>query len=554
MIRILRHIPSRFLVSFVEAVMTNTGITAILNLKLILAIACIAGTAHSQQPANAIADSKRPVSPEMIEELIGQNRELQQQNRQLEQQNRHLEQQNHKLLEQIEQAVGSRQEPVQTSDVLVKTDNPITKMAEELAPNISPPAELSAASPQEAKPAKEQDTYEEPEIWGEWNPGQGFKVASTERGELNLSGYMVGRYLNQLPPNQIATDHLGRPLAVQARQDFQFHRVMLFSTGWFLDPKFKYYSFVWTVNDAQQVAVGGALVYDFNKRIHVGIGVNPLPITRSLQGSHPYWPTYDRVMADEFFRPFFTQGIFGGGQLAHHLHYKWMVGNNLSLLGTRATQLTRELNFGGSLTWLPTTGEFGPRGAFGDFENHEKLATRFGVGWGFSRENRQSNENDPANNTAVRLADSLNVFDIGALAPGTVVQKVTYHLLAADVGFKKRGLWVGAEGYYRLLDNFNAIGTLPVSAIRDTGFYVQAAYMVVPKKIELYTGTSYVFSNYGRPKEFIVGGNWYPANNRNYRLNVHLINVDHSPVNSTFGFYTGQLTGQVLAVGVTALY
>jgi hypothetical protein len=232
-----------------------------------------------------------------------------------------------------------------------------------------------------------------------------------------------------------------------------------------------------------------------------------------------------------------------------------MSGNNLSTLGVKATQLDRNLNFGGSLTWMPTTGEFGPRGALGDFENHDKLATRFGVGWGFSRENRQSNENDPANNTTIRLADSLNVFDSGTFAPGVTVQRVTYHLLAADVGIKKHGLWLGAEGYYRLLDNFQATGgPMPVGSVRDTGFYVQGTYMVVPKTIELYAGTSYVFSDYGKPKEVLGGGNWYPSKNRNYRLNVHLIHVDHSPVNSTFGFYTGQLTGNIVAVGVTALY
>ena len=71
-----------------------------------------------------------------------------------------------------------------------------------------------------------------------------------------------------------------------------------------------------------------------------------------------------------------------------------MTGNNLSTLGVKATQLTSELNFDGRLTWMPTTGEFGPRGALGDFEEHDKLATRFGVGYGVSRENRQSNDGE----------------------------------------------------------------------------------------------------------------------------------------------------------------
>jgi len=95
---------------------------------------------------------------------------------------------------------------------------------------------------------------------------------------------------------------------------------------------------------------------------------------------------------------------------------------------------------------------------------------------------------------------------------------------------------------------------MPVSAVRDTGFYVQAAQMIVPKRIELYAGTSYIVSNYGHPKEFIVGGNYYPWNSRNLRLNIQLINVDHSPVSSTFGFYIGQLKGQVVSIGFTTLY
>lgn len=51
-----------------------------------------------------------------------------------------------------------------------------------------------------------------------------------------------------------------------------------------------------------------------------------------------------------------------------------------------------------------------------------------------------------------------------------------------------------------------------------------------------------------------MGGNYYPFHTRNARLNVQLINVDQSPVSSTFGFYLGQLTGQVFTIGVTGFY
>jgi hypothetical protein len=78
--------------------------------------------------------------------------------------------------------------------------------------------------------------------------------------------------------------------------------------------------------------------------------------------------------------------------------------------------------------------------------------------------------------------------------------------------------------------------------------------MVVQKRFELYAATSYIFGHYGHPKEFLGGGNYYPWNTRNIRINTQLIYAFHSPVNSTFGFYEGGLTGPIFSFGVTALY
>ncbi len=506
---------------------------------------------------------------------------------QLVEQNRRLEQQNRQLIDQInalrKYLAAQLPPPVETNPPDGKTVRtvPVVASTPPVAPSapnpVSPPVPTPNSQPAANQPPLPsqpaasgagaanpnqnaggftgEGSNGSPALFGEWNPGEGFTVAKTRYGQLDLSGYMVMRYLNQLPPSQNnATDHLGRPIPVQARQDFQFHRVLLYAKGWLFSPKFTYLTVIWTVNDTTQVAVGGALIYNFNKYLTLGGGYTALPGTQSMQGSHPYWPTYDRVMADEFFRPFYTEGVFGTGQLVPRLVYRFAVGNNLSLLGIPANQLSRNLSAGGSLTWLPTTGEFGPRGAFGDYENHEKLATRFNLAFTRSREPRFTPEDEAAANTTLRLADSLNVFDTGALAPGVTVTKVTYEMASSAAGIKYHGFWLQGEGYARRLRNFVATGPLPVSVVRDFGFYAQASYMVVPRKVELYGATSYVFSNYGKPKEFITGGNYYPWNTRNIRLNLHVINVGHSPVNSTFGFYTGQITGTIVAVGMTVLY
>jgi len=259
-------------------------------------------------------------------------------------------------------------------------------------------------------------------------------------------------------------------------------------------------------------------------------------------------------MADEFFRPFFSQGVFAEGNLLPKLQYRWLVGNNLSNLAVPAIRLSRRLSAGAALTWLPTTGEFGPRGAFGDYEQHEELATRFNLAYTYSPEDRQTPIGTPAANTTLRLADSLNIFDTGALANGVTIDRARYQMLSVAAGMKYHGFWLQGEGYGRRLDNLVADGTLPVRVVRNSGFYVQLADMVVPKRLELYGATSYIFGDFGHPREFIGGSNYYPWNTRNIRLNAQLIYVYHSPVNSTFGFYIGQTTGPIFSIGLTALY
>ena len=94
------------------------------------------------------------------------------------------------------------------------------------------------------------------------------------------------------------------------------------------------------------MAVGGALYYNFGKYMTLGAGWNAYPGTLSLQGSHPYWESYDRVMADEFFRPYFSQGVFAQGNLLRRLQYRWMIGNNNSNLDVPALKLDRDLSGG----------------------------------------------------------------------------------------------------------------------------------------------------------------------------------------------------------------
>jgi hypothetical protein len=334
---------------------------------------------------------------------------------------------------------------------------------------------------------------------------------------------------------------------------------MIFFKGWLATPKLIYTVVLWTVSTTDQKAIFGILGYQFSRKFSLYAGLNGLPGTRSIQGSHPFWLAPDRVMTDEFFRPFFTNGVWAQGEVLPGFWYNVIVGNNNSALGIKATDLDRKLSYGGSMWWMPTTREFGPRGGYGDWEWHDKLATRLGLGFTQSPENRQTSATTgPSNNTTIRLADSLNLFDTDALAPGVTVQSADYRVISADAGFKYRGFFLQAEAYDRTLSRFVADGPLPVTKIHDWGFYVQAAFFPIRKKLELYAATSQIFGDkaagYDSPNEYLAGANYYPFNARNYRVNLQVINVNRSPVSSTFGYYVGGQKGTTISMAASFFF
>jgi hypothetical protein len=396
------------------------------------------------------------------------------------------------------------------------------------------------------------------ESWGEFSPGDGFLVGRGAAGSLSLSAYAMARYMNQMPAEQTFTDHLGNVRTVDGRNDIYSHRIMVFLKGWVGRPQLVYNIVLWTVNTTDQRAIFAVLGWQFNRKFSLYTGLNGNPGTRSLQGSHPYWLAPDRVMADDFFRPFFGSGVWAQGEIVPGLWYNGVLTNNSSSLGTKATQLDRNYTTGGSMWWMPTTKEFGPRGAYGDWEMHEKLATRFGFSTTRSPEQRFTNSSGSPDNTTVRLADSVNVFDTGALAPGVTVQNVDYRILSFDAGMKYKGIFLQTEIYTRWLDSFDADGPLPVTSIVDKGFYVQGAFYPVPKKLEVYGATSQIFGDKGpgfqNSSEYLVGTNFYPANTRNHRLNVQVIKVNHSPVSSSFGYYIGGQKGTTISAAFSVFF
>lgn len=380
-----------------------------------------------------------------------------------------------------------------------------------------------------------------PERFGRITPGRGALLANTDLGSVSFSPYTYIRYLNQHGLDDHYTDAFGRTKNVNIREDLQLQKVMLRFMGWVFDPKLTYYLYAWTSNtsmgDGAQVVVAGNLTYKFSDAFSVAGGVSALPSTRSLENQWPNFLKVDnRTIADEYFRGSYTTGLTVFGTLAEGLQYRAMLGNNLSQLGVSASQLDDRFDtFAGAIWWMPSTGEYGPNQGFGDFEHHDRLATRVGIHYSNSTEDEQSRPDaeDPEN-TQLKLSDGTSLFDIDAFGPGIWVQEARYQMAAVDAGFKYRGFALEGEYYWRWIDQFRAIGEPPVSDLFDHGFQLQASMMVLPKRWQLYLSGSKIFGEYGDPYDVALGTNWFPKRGvRQIRLNAELLYLYRSPVGYT---------------------
>jgi hypothetical protein len=371
-------------------------------------------------------------------------------------------------------------------------------------------------------------------------PNAGFLLFEGDKGEIYFRLFSYARYLNQRSLDPSYVDSFGNVKTIQLRQDVQLQKFFAPFSGWFMTPKFRYYLYVWSSNSSQgdpaQVVGAGNLSYSFNRFVSVGAGITSLPSTRSTEGQFPYWLTVDnRLISDEFFRGSYTNGVWLKGEVHAKLKYMAMFATNLSILGVSATQLDNQFDTQSySLQWLPTTGEFGLWGTFGDFDDHQQVATRLGIHYTHSLEDAQSQPGTNAiENSQIRLGDGNVIFTPDLFGPGIEVDKVTYRMMSIDAGIKYKGASLEGEFYTRWLNNFVGFNTGSIADITDTGYQLQSSMMLVPKTLQGYFGVSQIFSDYGDSSDIRAGANWYFMKERGLRVNGEWIHLNKSPVGYT---------------------
>ena len=366
---------------------------------------------------------------------------------------------------------------------------------------------------------------------------------------LRLNNNTQIRYLNTLNSPESFTDHLGNVREVHNRNDITVNRSMFILGGYIFDKRVRYSLTVWTSAGAASIVVAGNIGWEFNKHLTLMGGYTGVPGSRSLVNTFPYYTGSDRSMADNFFRPGFTQGVWATGELSKGLNYIAFVGNGLNTLNITANKIDTHLLLSGSVWWEPLGGYAEPGKSvnmYDDYFAKKKVRIRIGTSLTRSREDRFSNiDQSSPDNTAIYNSDGVLAFSTGAFAPGVTLQQALYKMWAIDGGIKYNGLAINGQYFMRWLGDFKSDGPMPVNSTFDHGYELSASYFVVPRKVLLFTRGSQVFGHFRNSYEYAGGVRWHFLPTERLWINAELMRVSKAPYSGAFTPYTAGMNGWV---------
>jgi len=455
-----------------------------------------------------------------------------------------LKAENALVREQLERMVDQQRALLDQVDRLQRRLDGLTLTVAPPANAAPVAATLTPAAPQASADATpKEDRYQDGIVIYQ-NP-EGAKVPFLLRFNNNTQI----RYLNSTDSVESFTDHLGTVRDVHNRNDITVNRSMFIFAGYMFDPKLQYSLTVWTSAGASSIVIAGNIGWRFNKALTLTGGYTGVPGSRSLVTTFPFFQPTDRSMADNFFRPGFTQGVWASGEPVKGLNYLAFVGNGLNTLNISANKIDTNLLLSGSTWWEPLGPYSEPgksRQMYDDYFASKKLRVRLGTSFTRSREDRFSEiDQSSPDNTSIYNSDGVLAFSTGAFAPGVTVQQALYKMWAIDGGLKKSGFSANGQYYFRWLSDFEADGPLPVASTFDHGFELSAGQFVVPKRLVLYGRGSKVFGQFGDPYEYAGGLKWYLLPTERLWITGELMRVQGAPYGGAFTPYTAGMAGWV---------
>ena len=329
--------------------------------------------------------------------------------------------------------------------------------------------------------------------------------------------------------NDSWTNSAGVTLPIEDRQNFQLTRGRLILSGHAFTPQFKFQLQLDANTDTRDAVsvLDGWVAWHFSDSHEVQVGKRKVSAGRNwLLGAFDTRMA-GRPIANEFFRPSRTTGVWVVGDPTNTTHYELMVGQGYNTEGLTTAE-TGDNFAAASSAWWDVIGNYGPLRPM-DFEFHDELAVRIGASWVSSSEGTPGRQLEEAD--FLRLTDGTRLTDTGALAPGAKVESFDVTLLALDAAFKYRGWSANGEYFWRSVKNLKADLPVPDVGLQQ-GFYVEGGFFVLPQQLELNSQFGFVTGRAGSNSSYAAGFSYYPRKSQFLKLTIDTTFINNSPTNS----------------------
>ncbi len=350
--------------------------------------------------------------------------------------------------------------------------------------------------------------------------------------QLKVNGWIQFRHHGFVRNVESWTDNAGITRPVRNRNVWDVERARLVLSGFALDERLTY--FLQLDGDTD----GGEEVdffdywwaWKFSDRFRLQMGKRKVPASRQWLLAARNTRLVDRPMADDFFRPDRTTGIFGVGKIGELGHYQVMCGTGYRTANLPPRDSDNQFTFAGTNYWDPL-GTFGTQ--IVDYDVTDDLLLRVGHSAVYSPQATIRTDVPLGETDFVRLSDGTQLTETGALAPGVTVSEFDIYFYGVDLAAKWQGWSVNAELFLRWIEDIQGDGVLPVTSVFQHGFYVEGGRFLVAKKFDVNLRYSQVNGPYGNASECAIGCSWYPLDTAKLKLTFDATYLDGSPLQNT---------------------
>ena len=350
--------------------------------------------------------------------------------------------------------------------------------------------------------------------------------------EMRINGWIQFRHVGFARDVDSWTDNAGVTRSVRNRNAFDIERARLTFKGFALDERLTYFYQLDGDSDNRHTVdfFDYWWAWKFSDSFRLQFGKRKVTASRQWLLGARRTRFIDRPLANDFFRPDRTIGLFGQGSFGDNSHYEVMVGN-----GYRTSNLPNNVTddqFTYAAThYIDLGGDYGSQ--LVDFDCACSPIVRLGHSFVFSPITSDALGQPLAETDFIRLSDGTRLNQLGALAPGATVSDVDVYFYGVDIGTKWRGWSFNSEVFFRWLDNLVADAPLPRREIYQRGFYVEGGTFIIPKKLDVNFRYSEVKGIVNRASEYAGGFNLYPLDTHKMKFSFDVTVLDGSPLNNS---------------------